>query len=318
MKRCLVLGGGGFIGSAVSDALLRAGHFVRIFARPSTVPYRHFHEQENVEWFCGDFLNIDDIKRAIGNIEVIIHLISTTVPQNAHEQPWFDIESNLYGTMTLLEAIKEVSIQKIIFFSSGGAVYGEPERLPIDEKHPTNPKSTYGITKLTIEKHLQVFAETHKIALHILRVSNPYGYRQNLRKNQGIIGIALQRAVENKPIEIWGNGECLRDFIHINDVAEACCLMVNYEGKAILFNLGSGKGCTIQALLDNIDLRLKTKINRIYHPKRTFDAHTNILDISRIQNELHWKPKISLNAGIQQLIDYHAKNKEETCKKTFQ
>jgi UDP-glucose 4-epimerase len=146
--QALILGGGGFIGSAVADRLLSDGHRVRIFEQPRVMPYRDFSREEKIEWQTGDFQSLADIEKAIDNCNIIVHLVSTTLPQNSNSDPIYDAESNLLPTIRLMDRASQSDVEKIIFISSGGTVYGIPETLPIPESHPTEPLVPYAITKL--------------------------------------------------------------------------------------------------------------------------------------------------------------------------
>lgn len=143
----VIFGGGGFIGSAIADRLLRSGHSLRIFERPRVVPYRRFGPEEDVRWISGDLLSLHDVSRAIAGAELIIHLVSTTLPKSSNDDPIYDVQSNLVGSLHLLNAMVANGVRKILFISSGGTVYGKALTTPMDENHPTNPIVPYGATK---------------------------------------------------------------------------------------------------------------------------------------------------------------------------
>lgn len=298
--RCLVLGGGGFIGSAVSDRLLRDGHLVRVLARSKLIPYRAFSPEEPMEWMRGDFLNVHDLRAAVRGIDVVFHLVSTTVPKTANDDPIWDAQSNLIGSLQLLQVLQEhaQSVRKIIFISSGGTVYGPTYYLPIDENHPTNPLTAYGITKLAIEKHLQMFTHLHGVPSIILRVSNPYGERQRIEAAQGAVAVFLHRALSGVPIEIWGDGTTTRDYIYISDVAEAVARAMAYDGKEQIFNVGTGHGTSLNALMDLIERVIGRQVERVYKPPRAFDVPISVLDNSRIRDALKWVPQINMYEGL--------------------
>ena len=173
----LILGGGGFIGSAIADRLLAEGNSVRIFERPRVQPYRKFTKNEAIEWMVGDISSTHDVSNAMNGMDALLHLVSTTLPKNSNDDPIFDVQSNIVGSLHILNAMVTHGVRNIIFISSGGTVYGNPIYLPVDEKHPTNPIVSYGITKLTIEKFLQMYESLHGIKAITLRVANPYGER---------------------------------------------------------------------------------------------------------------------------------------------
>ena len=152
-----VFGGGGFIGSTIVDRLLRDGHAVRVFERPRVAPYRIFAAHEQVEWITGDLLSRHDVGCALEGADAVFHLVSTTLPKSSNEDPIYDVQSNLVASLQMLDAMIEQKVPKIVFISSGGTVYGRPRYTPIDEQHPTEPEVSYGITKLAIEKYLQMY-----------------------------------------------------------------------------------------------------------------------------------------------------------------
>ena len=151
--KCLLIGGGGFLGSNLCDSLLDKGFSVKIFERPNLLQYRCFLSDEKIEWIEGDFLNPKDISKAISDCDIIYHFASTTIPESSNANPVYDIETNLIATLKLVDLSCKNGIKKIIFPSSGGTVYGIPEIIPIKESHPCNPLCSYGITKLAIEKY---------------------------------------------------------------------------------------------------------------------------------------------------------------------
>lgn len=151
-------------------------------------------------------------------------------------------QSNLVATLQMLDVMIEQGIRKVVFISSGGTVYGDPLYVPIDEKHPTEPMVSYGITKLAVEKYMRMYARQGKIAPVILRVANPYGERQRIETAQGAVGIFIHRALCGEAIEIWGDGSVTRDFLYVQDVADAFARAVTYEGKEQIFNISSGFG----------------------------------------------------------------------------
>lgn len=296
--KCVIFGGGGFIGSTIADRLLLDGHSLRIFERPRVPPYREFLPHEEVEWIAGDLLSNHDLSDAINGTDVVLHLVSTTLPKSSSDDPIYDVQSNLVGTLQMLNAMVAQQVRKIIFISSGGTVYGKPEYLPVDERHPTNPQVSYGITKLAIEKYLLMYEHMHGIKANILRVANPYGERQRIETAQGAVGVFLHRALRDQPIEIWGDGSVVRDYLHVSDVAEAFVRAVDYSGNKNIFNISSGAGTSLNELLDTLEAVLGKPIQRNYLPGRSFDVPVSILSNALARKELGWEPKISLRDGI--------------------
>lgn len=302
--KCLVLGGGGFIGSAIVDRLLVAGHSVRVFERPRVAPYRVFAPAEQIEWTTGDLLSTSDVNEALADVDTVFHLVSTTLPKGSNDDPVYDVQSNLIGTLQILNLMVQRKTARIVFISSGGTVYGSPNYLPIDEQHPTNPQVSYGITKLAIEKYILLFERLHGIKAVILRLSNPYGERQRVETAQGAVAVFLQRALRRQALEIWGDGSVTRDYVYIGDVAEAFLRAAEYQGPLSIFNIGSGQGTSLNELLTKLEAVLGNDIERAYLPGRPFDVKLNVLDTRLAQQELAWSPRVTMDEGLARTADW--------------
>jgi UDP-glucose 4-epimerase len=262
------------------------------------VPYREFKTTEPVEWATGDMLSPHDLARAIDGMDVVVHLVSSTLPKNSNEDAIFDVQSNLVATLQLLNAMVSGKVRRIVFISSGGTVYGIPKYLPIDEKHPTTPLVSYGIIKLTIEKYLLLYERMHGIRTTILRVSNAYGERQRVETAQGAVNVFLHRALQGQDIEIWGDGSATRDFIHVRDVAEGFAKALRYEGGESIMNISSGVGVSLNQLVDLLEDSFGRKIEKRYLPGRPFDVPISVLSNELAKRNLGWIPKVGLKEGI--------------------
>lgn len=302
--RIVIFGGGGFIGSTIADRLLLDGHELRIFERPRVVPYRKFAESERVEWIAGDLSSTHDVNDAISGVDLVLHLVSTTLPKNSNDDPIYDVQSNVVATLQMLNAMVARNVRKIVFISSGGTVYGKPMYLPIDEKHPTDPLVSYGITKLAIEKYLQMYRHLHDINAITLRVANPYGVRQRIETAQGAVGVFLHHAIRGIPIDIWGDGSVTRDYIHVSDVAEAFIRAVEYSGGKSCFNVSSGAGTSLNELIGMLEDVLGKPIERRYLPGRSFDVPVSVLSNDLARGELEWAPLISMREGIARTAEW--------------
>lgn len=306
--KIVILGGGGFIGSTIADRLLLDGHKLRIFERPRVAPYRQFSSFEQVEWLTGDFSNTHDVSAAISGMDVVLHLVSTTLPKNSNDDPIYDVQSNVVATLQMLNAMVLHKVRKIVFISSGGTVYGNPVYLPINEQHPTNPLVSYGITKLAIEKYLQMYHHLYGINAVTLRVANPYGERQRIETAQGAVGVFLHHALKNIPIDIWGDGSVTRDYIHVSDVAEAFVRAVEYTGAQHCFNISSGVGTSLNELISLLEEVLGKPIACRYLPGRAFDVPVSVLNNKLAQDELGWSPLVSMREGIARVAKWKAQD----------
>lgn len=296
--KIVIFGGGGFIGAAIADRLLKDGHHLRIFERPRVAPYREFSADESVEWIAGDLMSIHEVTEALDGVDVVLHLVSTTLPKSSNDDPIYDVQTNLVATLQMLNAMITKKVGKVVFISSGGTVYGSPKYLPIDESHPTEPQVSYGVTKLAIEKYLLIYQQLHGIKANILRVTNPYGERQRIETAQGAVGVFLSRALQDKPLDIWGDGSVTRDYIYVADVAEAFAKAVMYDGQKSVFNISSGVGTSLNELIDVLERVTGKPIPRNYLPGRPFDVLTSVLDNTLAKQELGWQPRTSLEEGI--------------------
>lgn len=299
-----IFGGGGFIGSTIADKLLEEGHSLRIFERPRVPPYRDFVDGEIVEWVHGDLSSHHDVTQAVQGVDAVVHLVSTTLPKSSNDDPIYDVQSNIIASLHILNAMIENKVSSIIFISSGGTVYGNPQYLPVDEAHPTNPVVSYGITKLAIEKYLQLYEKLYGIRAFTMRVANPYGERQRIETAQGAVGVFLNYALKDIPINIWGDGSVTRDYIHVSDVADAFVKVLTYAGSERLFNIGSGFGTSLNDLLAMIETVLDKPVVRNYLPSRPFDVPVNVLCNRLAQNELNWTPRISVQDGLSRTAEW--------------
>ncbi len=284
------------------DSLETKGYFVRSFDRALNEKRGGASEEKsasNVEHFSGNFLARSDIEAALNGIDVCFHLISTTIASTSNANPTFDVETNLLGTLQSLKCAVKSGVKRIVFISSGGTVYGVPKTIPISEEHSTYPTSSYGITKLAIEKYLDLYRSLHGLEYVTLRLANPYGVGQRLDAQQGAIAVFLARALRGEEISIWGDGSVIRDYIYVDDAIDAMVRSadVNIQGGCVV-NIGAGVGYSINEILSAIEKVTGRRTNKKYVEGRTYDVPANVLDISAAARLLGWTPKISLEEGL--------------------
>lgn len=302
--KALIIGGNGFIGNNLSDALLAAGHKVTSFDR---YPSRYREPNPNVSYIYGDFANHGEVQEAVRGMDWIFHLAYTTLPATSNDDPQFDVRSNIIDTLQLLESCKDSGVKKIIFISSGGTVYGVPQSLPLNEEHPTEPICSYGITKLTIEKYLGLYHKIWNLDYVVARLSNPYGELQNPQAKQGAMAVFMGNVLQGKAINIWGDGEVVRDYLYIADAANALVQSAEYcpaEGDPRVFNVGFGRGHSLNELVAAIKQVADVPVEVMYHPARSADVPANVLDIKRAETYLSWKPKVELEVGVKKTWDW--------------
>lgn len=303
--RCLVLGGRGFIGSHLVTGLLAAGYQVRCFDRPHVLPIGEKHlSNARFELVEGDFTSQADLEQALDGCDFCFHLISTTLPKSSNADPLFDVETNLMSTIRLLQQAKKAGVKKVVFVSSGGTVYGVPHSVPIKESHETDPISSYGITKLAIEKYLFLYHELYGLEYAILRLANPYGEGQRTHASQGAVAVFLGKALLGEQIDIWGDGSVVRDYIYIDDVVSALLASLVYRGSVRLFNIGSGSGLSLNQVLDSIEHVLARPVVRRYLAGRSFDVPASVLCIERADTLLNWKPVTSFPQGLSRFAQW--------------
>ena len=302
--QAVVTGASGFIGSHLVDGLLAAGYRVKALGRnlPGLIgPEAQFNPNLSLSP-----VSLSDrlaLQQALEGAEVVFHLASGSLPQSSNRDPHADVQVNLLGSLNLLEAARLNEVSRFVMVSSGGTVYGIPSAVPIPETHPTNPICSYGITKLAIEKYVALYRQLHGLDGLILRVANPFGPRQRLDAAQGVVPVFLGKALRHEPLQIWGDGTTVRDFLNVADVVAALLAAVAYQGEETLFNIGSGQGISLNQLIVLLERQLKRSLQVEYLPSRGCDVPTNVLCIDRARRALDWKPQIPVEEGLRRLCD---------------
>lgn len=297
MNKTLVIGGSGFIGSHISEDLINQGKKVVILDKVEpSIPH--------CDYF--DFNNEKGCKLLYKDCDEIIDLAHSTNPKTSYDDPIKDIYDNLKRTVLSFQLAKESrSLKKYIYFSSGGAVYGNINHAPIDETQETNPISPYGITKLAIEKYGLMYNQIAGLPIIILRPSNPYGLRQEANKGQGLITQMLFNIQNNLPITIFGGDEVLRDYIHIVDLVKAVNAISIYGNIGQIYNIGTGTGHSalhvLQFIVDGLKIK-RENLNVTVEEKRPFDVTCSVLSFKKIFEECQWSPEIKLKDGILELV----------------
>jgi UDP-glucose 4-epimerase len=302
--KVLVIGGCGFIGSHIVDRLLGHDHSVRVFDRQ---PERFRRPLAGVEYIHGNFGDRMAVIDALAGVDAVMHLVSTTLPSTADLDPRTDVQDNLVGTLALLDSMVSLGIARILFLSSGGTVYGPPDIVPIPETHPLRPINSYGIVKAAIEHYLQMYRCTRGISPIAIRASNPYGPRQVHTGVQGVISTFLSRMIAGEPLEIWGDGSVVRDYLHVAELAELCALAISSD-KVGPYNAGSGAGTSLNDIVEILRIVTGTRIEPVYKPGRAIDVRTSVLDPSRARADFNWRTEIPLLDGITATLEWmHSK-----------
>ncbi|MCM2505946.1 NAD-dependent epimerase/dehydratase family protein [Aureimonas altamirensis] len=294
-----VLGGGGFIGTHVSHGLVKSGFDVRVFGR-------HFLDRSllaGAELFEGDFNDETVLATALQDTDIIIHLIHATFPTVANVEMIADIERSVMGSVRMLEAARANGVKRIIFFSSGGTVYGPTAQTPISETAATNPIGAYGINKLAIEKYVALFERLHGIEGFVLRLANPFGPLQTGRRQQGLIPNVYSKIKNYRKVPIYGDGSNIRDYIYIDDVVSSVHRIIEYNGYERCFNVGSAtRGKTIIDVVKSIENSCGVRADLEFLPSRSFDVPENVLCCQRLIDQTNWRPTVAFDTGIERTI----------------
>jgi len=300
--KVMVTGGAGFIGSHIVDRLIARGDDVIILDNLSTGKKAFIHPEAS-------FYQVDVRDRRLGEIleaerpEVVIHQAAQIDVPTSVKDPLFDAETNILGTLRLVEACRQSGVRKIIYASSA-AVYGEPAYLPIDEEHPVDPLSNYGVSKYTPEYYLKVYKHLYGLDYTILRYANVYGIRQDPRGEGGVIAIFLDRLLRGEVLTIHGDGKQTRDFVYVGDIADAN-ISALHRGSGMTFNLGTGAPTSLEKLVGVLGEVTEKKIRVEYGPERPGDIKHSHFDNRRAKKWLNWTPRIDLRTGLRMTYEYY-------------
>jgi UDP-glucose 4-epimerase len=303
-KRVVLLGGLGFMGSHLCRALLAERYAVRVFDRLFASRELVEDVARGLEIVEGDVARAQDVVDACADADVLVHLVHTTVPGSSMDDPAYDITSNVVASVNWLRRLGETKVRRLVFVSSGGTVYGVPRAVPIDEAHPTDPISSYGITKLAIEKYVSAYASMLGIDYFIIRPSNVYGPGQRLHIGQGVIGVMAHRALRGEPLELWGDGGSLRDYLYVEDVTAAVVSLLDYAGAERVFNASSGEGHSVLDIIATLRAQLGSLPEVVRKPGRGFDVPANVLDSSRLRRATGWRPSVTLWEGVARTLEW--------------
>lgn len=301
--KILVTGGAGFIGSNVVDELINHKHEVCIVDDLSSGKIRNLNKK--ARFYKCNIMNIDALRLIfeIERPEIVYHFAAQIDVQTSLKKPAFDASSNIIGTINILECCQKFSIKKVIYPSSA-AVYGNPNYLPIDEKHIVDPISFYGISKHTPEHYIRVMCNLYNIKYTIFRYSNVYGIRQDTKGEGGVVSIFIDKFLNNKAPIIFGNGEQTRDFIYIKDIVKANLLALN-KGNNEIINISTNVPVTVNQLFKVIKKVFNSNLEAIYEPPRQGDILYSYLSNSLARKSLKWCAKYSLEIGIRETIEYY-------------
>jgi UDP-glucose 4-epimerase len=301
--KILVTGGAGFIGSHIVDRLVQEGYGVVIADNLSTGKRRNvnraarFYRTDIGSWW------LERVFRRERPAVVCHHAAQMNVRRSVQD-PKFDAETNILGTLNVLRNAIKYGVRKFIFASSGGAVYGEPEKLPVSESHPMRPGSPYGISKAVGDEYLRYFYDADGLEYVSLRYANVYGPRQDPYGEAGVVAIFTQKMLLGEQPIINGNGRQTRDFVFVDDVVEANIAALSKEAHGI-YNVGTGQETTINELFGILAGLINPSVREVHGPAKKGEQLRIALDSSRFHRELDWEPKVALKDGLARTVDYY-------------
>ncbi len=310
--KILITGGAGFIGSNIVDKFLSKDYEVVVLDNLNTGNLNNLNnndnndnnndnnknKNENLKFInkdiCDDDLNLEDI-------DIVIHHAAQINVRTSVEKPVYDGNINILGTLNILEKMRKYDVKKIIFASSGGAVYGEPQYMPVDENHPVAPMSPYGLSKFCGEEYIKLYNRLYGIEYAILRYSNVFGERQDPRGEAGVISIFIDKIMNNQKPTIFGDGNQTRDFVYVGDVANANLMALNWKNEIV--NIGTGIETSVNELFNVIADELNYNDKPIYDKPREGEVYRIALDIKKAE-ELGWKSTVDLREGIKRTVEW--------------
>lgn len=282
-----IIGGGGFLGVHLAQALKQHGAEVRAYGRSLYFP----EALKSVDWMSGTLEETQKLSAFLDGADCVFHLAGTSTPASSEANRQQDVANAVIGSLNLLDLCIKLGIGKVVFASSGGTVYGDAASPPFSERTTPNPISTYGINKLSAEFYFRLYNRTCGMRNVILRIANPFGPYQHVLKRQGVIPIFIRQALEGKPIRIWGDGTVTRDYLFGSDVAEAMVAAAQHDGPESVFNIGSGVGRSLNDILASLQDVLGVEPDIQYQPSRSLDIPSSVLDCTLAAQVLGWRAR---------------------------
>ncbi len=300
--KVLVTGGAGFIGSHLVDRLVQEGHEVAIVDNLSTGKRRNLNR-------AARFFKLDiqswRLERVFRNERpnIVMHLAAQMDVRKSVEDPIFDAQVNVLGMLNVLQQAIKHGVRKVVFSSSGGAIYGEQEIYPVPESHVTKPLSPYGISKLCGEQYLSYYQRVSGLQIVSLRYANVYGPRQDPDGEAGVVAIFIQKLLNNEQAIVNGNGRQTRDFVYVEDVVEANLAVMGQETQRT-YNVGTGEETSINDMLRILIAHTNSTCKEVHGPAKNGEQERSVIDSSKLRQELSWEPRTELSEGLKRTVDY--------------
>jgi UDP-glucose 4-epimerase len=301
--KILVTGGAGFIGSNVADGFIAHGHEVVVVDDLSTGFSRNIPPQAT-------FYQVDIRQDALGEVfrkekpDVVDHHAAQIDVRKSVDDPMYDAQVNILGTLNLIQQCVHYGVKKVIYASTGGAVYGEPTRLPVDETQAIQPLCQYGISKHTVEHYLYLYQHNYGLHYTVLRYPNVYGPRQDPHGEAGVVAIFTEAMFAGRRPTIFGDGSHTRDYVFVGDIVKANLLALE-RGQDRIVNLGWGREISVNDIYAALKKHLGVSTDPVYAEERLGEIHRVCLDSSMAQKELNWRPEVGLDEGIRRTVEYY-------------
>ena len=300
--KVLVTGGAGFIGSHLVDRLVQEGHEVIIVDNLSTGKRRNlnrgarFYKLDIQSW---------RLERVFRNERphVVMHLAAQMDVRKSVDDPMFDAQVNILGTLNILQQAVKHGVRKVVFSSSGGAIYGEQDLYPAPETHPTKPLSPYGLSKLCGEQYLSYFQRVGGLQVVNLRYANVYGPRQDPEGEAGVVAIFIQKLLNNEQAVINGNGRQTRDFVFVEDVVEANLAMMGSDSEGT-YNVGTGVETSINDVFRLLVQHTGSMCKEVHGPAKKGEQARSVIDSLKLRHEMSWEPRMNLSDGLKRTVEY--------------
>ena len=303
--KIIITGGAGFIGSSIVDRLIFNGNEILVLDNLTSGKIENLNSS-------AEFVNIDLCDPSLKNIffdfrpEAVIHCAAQVSVMDSQLDPIFDARNNILSGLNLLKISIQSNVNQILYLGTGGALYGEPEYLPCDENHPIKPISPYGLSKWTLEKYIDLIVPD-TILKKVLRLGNVYGPRQDHKGASGVVAIFLSKMFLGEKVEIFGDGNQVRDFVFISDILDAIETSLESD-VSFTVNIGSGTGVSVNEIFEILSKETSYKNKPIFKDKSSGDINRIILSNDKAKSDLNWSPKISIEEGLQKTSEWFKNN----------
>ncbi len=304
MAKILVTGGAGFIGSHLVDKLVERKHRVVVVDNLSTGFQSNLNPKARFYRMDIGSDKVDAIFRK-ERFDYLFHFAAQVDVRKSLANPALDVQTNILGSMNLLLSCRKYGVKKVVFASTGGAIYGEQDYFPADEKHPELPISPYGVAKLTVEKYLNFYYQIYGLPYVALRFANVYGPRQNPKGDSGVVAIFSEKLLKDEPVNIYGNGRQTRDYVFVQDVVRAALLALRSRVVGS-YNIGTGRETSVNRLFGMIQTRLNSRSKVTYQPQRAGEQARSSLNYTFAKKHLGWSPACDLQKGLDLTLKYYA------------